>query len=81
MASILGVGVEFHGMKLLELEERMVVDMSDWRRRIHVLDRVETFYVMVHIADPKLLGLRLVGLVEFHGISVNGFFFFYPFHD
>ena len=26
-------------MKLLELEERMVVDMNDWRRRIHVWDR------------------------------------------
>ena len=24
-------------MKLLELEERMVVDENDWRRRIHVL--------------------------------------------
>ena len=27
-------------MKLLELEESMVVDRNDWRRRIHVLDRV-----------------------------------------
>ena len=27
-------------MKLLELEERMVVDRNDWRKRIHVLDRV-----------------------------------------
>ena len=27
-------------MKLLELEERMVADKNDWRRRIHVLDRI-----------------------------------------
>ena len=27
-------------MKLLELEERMVVDRNDWRRRIHVLDQI-----------------------------------------
>ena len=27
-------------MKLLELEERMVVDRNVWRRRIHVLDRI-----------------------------------------
>ena len=27
-------------MKLLELEERMMVDRNDWRRRIHVFDRV-----------------------------------------
>ena len=27
-------------MKLLELEERMMVDRNDWRRRIHVLDRI-----------------------------------------
>ena len=27
-------------MKLLELEERMVVDRNVWRRRIHVLDRL-----------------------------------------
>ena len=27
-------------MKLLELEEMMVVDMNDWRRQIHVLDRI-----------------------------------------
>ena len=27
-------------MKLLELEERMVVDMNDWKRKIHVLDRI-----------------------------------------
>ena len=50
-------------MKLLELEERMVVDRNDWRRRIHVLDSSKNFYVFFHIANPKLLGLRLVGLV------------------
>ena len=27
-------------MKLLELEERMVADRNDWRKKIHVLDRV-----------------------------------------
>ena len=27
-------------MKLLELEERMVADRKDWRKRIHVLDRI-----------------------------------------
>ena len=27
-------------MKLLELEERMVVEKNNWRRRTHVLDRV-----------------------------------------
>ena len=27
-------------MKLLELEKRMVVDRNDWKRMIHVLDRV-----------------------------------------
>ena len=27
-------------MKLLELEERMVVNRNVWRRRIHVLDRI-----------------------------------------
>ena len=27
-------------MKLLELEERMITDRNDWRRRIHVLDRI-----------------------------------------
>ena len=27
-------------MKLLKLEERMVVDRNDWRRMIHVLDRI-----------------------------------------
>ena len=27
-------------MKLLGLEERMVVARNDWRRRIHLLDRV-----------------------------------------
>ena len=27
-------------MKLLELEKRMVVNRNDWRRRIHVLDRL-----------------------------------------
>ena len=27
-------------MKLLELEERMVVDRNVWRRRIHVLNRI-----------------------------------------
>ena len=27
-------------MKLLELEERMVVDRNVWRRKIHVLDRI-----------------------------------------
>ena len=27
-------------MKLLELEERLVVDRNVWRRRIHVLDRI-----------------------------------------
>ena len=27
-------------MKLLELEERMVIDRNVWRRRIHVLDRI-----------------------------------------
>ena len=27
-------------MKLLELEERIVVDRNDWRRRMCVLDRV-----------------------------------------
>ena len=27
-------------MKLLELEERMVANRNDWRRRIHVLDRI-----------------------------------------
>ena len=26
-------------MKLLELEERMMVDSNDWRRRIHAFDR------------------------------------------
>ena len=52
-------------MKFLELEERMVVDRNDWRRRIHVLDSSINFYVFFHIANPKLLGLRLVGLVWF----------------
>ena len=33
-------GVVKNYMKLLELEERMVVDRNDWRRMIHVLDRV-----------------------------------------
>ena len=27
-------------MKLLELEERMGADRNDWRKKIHVLDRV-----------------------------------------
>ena len=27
-------------MKLLELEEKMIVDRNDWRRRIHILDRI-----------------------------------------
>ena len=27
-------------MKLLELEERVVANRNDWRRRIHVLDRI-----------------------------------------
>ena len=27
-------------MKLLELEERMVVDRNDWRRRIYVSDQI-----------------------------------------
>ena len=27
-------------MRLLELEEKMVADRNDWRRRIHVLDRI-----------------------------------------
>ena len=27
-------------MKLLELEERMVIDRNNWRRRIHVLDQI-----------------------------------------
>ena len=27
-------------MKLLELEERMMVDRNDWRRKIHVLHRI-----------------------------------------
>ena len=27
-------------MKLLELRERMVVDRNDWRRGIHILDRI-----------------------------------------
>ena len=52
-------------MKLLELEKRMVIDRNDWRRRIHVLDSSINFYVFFHIANPKLLGLRLVGLVWF----------------
>ena len=52
-------------MKLLELEEKMVADRNVWRRRIHVLDRYNFFSVLVHIADPKLLGLRLAGLVLF----------------
>ena len=27
-------------MKLLELEEKMMANRNDWRRRIHVLDRI-----------------------------------------
>ena len=45
-------------MKLLELEERVMVDRNDWRRRIHVLDRNKLFYVLVLIADPKLIGIK-----------------------
>ena len=45
-------------MELLDLEERMVVDMNDWMRRIRVWDRIEIFYVLVHVADPKYIGIK-----------------------
>ena len=47
-------GGDKNDMKLLKLEEKMVVDRNDWRRRIHV----KLFYVLVHIADPKLIGIK-----------------------
>ena len=39
-AKITWTEVVKNDMKLLELEERMVADRNDWRRKIHVLDRV-----------------------------------------
>ena len=34
------MGVIKNDIKLLELEERMVIDRNNWRRRIHVLDQI-----------------------------------------
>ena len=51
-------------MKLLELEEKMVADKNVWKKDPCTRSNINFFFsALVHIADPKLLGLRLVGLV------------------
>ena len=50
-------------MKLLELEERMVAGLK--KKDPCNGSNINFLSVLVHIADPILLGLRLVGLVWF----------------
>ena len=50
-------------MKLLDLEERMVADRNVEEKDPCTRSNINFLSVLVHIADPILLGLRLVGLV------------------
>ena len=46
-------------MKLLELEERMVVDRNDWRRRIHVLVFPSRGVIILLVSKPSVFKISV----------------------
>ena len=53
-------------MKLLELKDRMVVDKNVWRKKNSCTKSNINFLTLLnHIANPKLLKLKLIDLVWF----------------